>query len=221
MLTPLDDPFLLYGDVFGICAWYFVAFGYSFFEIPDEVSLPTIAFLLLSSVLFSILFECHSCSFFARVALWCIGCLWIFHLQILTPALITSLKRGTRSAIVSAFSSVFVPLLDCLEALFVSAYFEKSFLKRQRKKIFLRGLAVAIYGLRLLWVSVGLESRTICVFLSYILGTLVALPLLPLKNTRQSRLFPLVPCWRRLHFFVFWGEEMLTLYLSLVWKGAL
>lgn len=221
VLTSLDDPLLLlWRCLLVFSLGIFLLSDIRFFEIPDEVSLPTIAFLLLSSLFFP-------SPFIPSLGEALLGALVVygfFTLQILTPALITSLKRGTRSAIVSALSSVLLfPFWIVSKLFFVSAYFEKKFPEETEEEDFPSWIGggdlriALIMGLALGW-KVGL----LAVFLSYILGTLVALPLLPLKKYTTKSLIPFGPMLATATFLcLFWGEEMLTLYLSLVWKGAL
>ena len=144
-----------------------------------------------------------------------------FHPSNSYAALYYFLKTWTRSAIVSIFFCFFVPLLIVSSSFFVSAYFEKSFLKRQRKKIFFvdwrwRFTDCAYYG-----VSVGLESRTTCRIFELYSGDTGRITLFHSKKIHDKVVYSFGPMLATATFLCLLGEEMLTLYLSLVWKGAL
>lgn len=221
MLTSLDDPFLLVWRILLVFSLgIFLLSDIRFFEIPDEVSLPTIGFLIVASLVFPIL-PMHAPPPFLGEALF--GALIVygfFTLQILTPAFLTSLKRGTTSAFFSAISSVFLfPLWILAKLFFVAGYLEKKFPEETEEDDFLSWIGggdlriALIIGLALGW-KIGL----LAVFLSYLLGTLIALPLISLKKYTTKSLIPFGPMLATSLFLcLFWGEEILRFYLSFLY----
>lgn len=217
--TPHEEIFLL--------AWrLFLLFGLGiimisdvrYMDIPDKVSLPVIALLLLGAAANTFYWKINMIPELIP-ALIGAGVLYTFFtLQIIIPSLIVSIQKKSPKTLWCALASIVIfPLWLFASLLFLGKIFER-FLDEETEEEMPSWIGGGDLRLSIIiGLALGWKIGILAIFLAYILGTFFTIPLLALKKKSTSSLIPFGP-FLSIGCIVclFWGESIWTWYIGLL-----
>jgi prepilin signal peptidase PulO-like enzyme (type II secretory pathway) len=218
-LTPLENHILL--------AWHLLLFfalgilvlsDLRYMDLPDKVTIPTIAFLLITISISHFFFPAEGIPSLWNSLLGAVSIYGFLSLFILLPGILKSMKIKKIKPLWDALSSLFLlPLWIVANILFLKKPFEKIFKTNEDEEEIPAWVGggdlrlVLIMGLLL-----GVKMSFVALFLAFFTASLVVMPV-HFFQTKKESMFPFGPFLILGTFLtLFWGENILGWYLQLI-----
>lgn len=227
--SPTDDLLLLFWKlVIAFSLGILTVSDIRYMDIPDPVSLPTIAFLLIFSIFGSDVPHIPSLS----EALLGAGIVYGFlSLFVLMPGILAAAEKGRFRPIKDAIESILLlPIWILFSLVFLGKYFEKKMHTEKDTEELPSWIGGGDLRLAIIMgLILGWKMGLVALFLAYFLGAVVMLPLYYIaeqkkrkakkkrKKTKEDSLFPFGPFLAAGTILsIFWGQEILDWYFHLI-----
>lgn len=223
LFTPAAEPVLLLWRLVIIFALTVITLSdLRYMDVPDQVSLPTIRFLFMVSLISTYFFPLPAAIPTISAALTGAGALYLFFsVQILLPGILNSWREKSFLPLKNSILALIVlPVWLCFSVVFLHTWFERTITHGEgtQDEEYVGWVGGGDFRIAVIMgMALGPFTGLLAVFASYCIGALTSVPMLVLTSKTARSLIPLGP------FLAFgtiiallWGDQIVAAYLALL-----